>query len=68
MMTRLELTRNVTKVECPWLDFDSLNKGSVVYKFNGITYGCVSQNGVACSFVEDEYPFFELPRDAVKEL
>jgi hypothetical protein len=57
------LTRKVTKEECG-LDKD-LEEDEVVYKYDGPTYGCISDSGVACS-VDGEVPFFELPRDALK--
>lgn len=42
--------------------------GEEFYIFTGATYGCVDEvNGIALSDRgEDEYPFFEFPRDAVE--
>lgn len=60
---KYELTRDVTKDECTWLDAD-LAKGTIVYKYSGITYGCISPRGRAVS-VEIGGPFLEIPRDAL---
>lgn len=64
-MARLTLTRDVTREECHWLDRD-FAKGEHVYSFHKYTYGCVSGSGRAVSLVDDEYPFFELPRAALE--
>lgn len=59
----LVLLRDVTQLECPWLDFD-LKKGDNVYFFTGLTYNCISKGGIACF----KYPicdFFELPISSV---
>jgi hypothetical protein len=61
------LTRDVPRIECPWLDWD-MEKGEHVYAYTGCTYGCVSDNGRAVSKVEGKTPFFELPRDALREV
>jgi hypothetical protein len=59
---RYELTRCVTKEERPF------EKGEIVHDFTGATYGCVRRDvGVACS-LDGGIPFFELPRDALREL
>jgi hypothetical protein len=60
----MELTREVTKAECPWLDAD-MPKGAKVKLYTRYTYGCVSGKGVACCF-DDAGPFFEIPRDALQ--
>lgn len=59
----MKLIRDVRKAECPWLDTD-LPAGTEVLRFVGSTYGVVGA-GVAVSMVEGEYPFFEVPQDAV---
>jgi hypothetical protein len=58
-----KLTRDVTKDECTWLNAD-LAKGTVVYKYPWVTYGCISPSGRAVS-LEIGGPFLELPRDAL---
>lgn len=63
---KMFLTRNVTKLECPWLDQD-MAKGTSVWTYEGPTYGCVSGNGRAVSAVMGENPFFEIPRDALSD-
>lgn len=62
----LELTRDVTKAECSWLNHDFV-EGDRVFKFVGPTFGCISYDGIACAAdSNDEGPFFELPADAVQ--
>lgn len=57
------LTRGVTREECPWLSRD-FKAGERVKPFNRPTYGCIGPSGTACS-VDGDYPFFELPTDAL---
>jgi hypothetical protein len=64
---KLILTRDVSRLECPWLDADMV-KGQSVWTYEGCTYGCVSSNGRAVSKEEGKTPFFELPRDALREV
>lgn len=64
---KLILSRDVSKLECPWLDND-MPKGMAVWSYEGCTYGCISGNGRAVSLVDGETPFFELPRNALKEV
>jgi hypothetical protein len=63
---KLVLTRDVIKEECSWLS-DPHFKGDEVFEYHGCTYGCIA-NGIACSEVDGETPFFELPRDSVEEI
>ena len=58
------IVRDVTKTECPWLDFD-LKKGIPVYRYDGCTYQCISDHGVAVTMVNGKLPFFEVPWNAV---
>jgi len=60
---RYEITRDVTKAECPWLDRD-IARGEIVLAYAGYAYGCIG-NGAACSHDGDER-FFEIPRDALR--
>ncbi len=60
----LTLTRDVTQMECPWLDRD-LPKGTNVWSYHGYDYGVVSSKGVAVTAKEAETPFFEIPSDAI---
>lgn len=62
---RLITVREITRRECSWLHSD-ISAGSEVFAFGKNTYGCISPAGVAVSLVEDEYPFFELPRNGVE--
>lgn len=67
MSMHLVTTRTVTVDECPWLDED-LPEGTNLVRFTKTTYGCVNYNkGVACSYTDD-YPFFEVPIDALEEV
>mgnify|MGYP001377208461 CR=1 FL=1 len=42
-------------------------QGDVVERFRGVTYGCITPDGIAC-IRNGEGPFFEVPRDAVVRL
>ena len=57
------LNRSVTIKECHWLGKD-LEKGKVVYEYNGCTYGAVA-SGIAVSDKPNKTPFYEIPRDSV---
>lgn len=59
-------TRVITQQECPWLDND-VPAGTVLWSYDGATYGVVSDNGKAVSAKLAETPFFEVPVDAIKE-
>lgn len=47
---------------------DCVKAGDIVYAFYGVTYGCISDNGIAVTLVPDKHPFFEVPKDAVEEV
>ena len=66
MEDRLQITRLVTTEEAPWLKKD-LQAGTIVYEFFGVTYGCIGPDGIACTKEPDKTPFFEVPRNAVRE-
>lgn len=63
-MGQFQLTRDLTKAECPWLKAD-LREGTIVHEYTGHTYGCISSKGIACSR-DGGTPFFELPREALE--
>lgn len=63
----METIRDVTKTECPWLDED-IKKGQEVFRYKNYTYGCISPSGIAVTIMDGVEPFFELPREAVKEI
>ncbi len=68
MPRKLTLTRDVSKAECPWLEIN-LKSGSCVYEYTDHTFGCVdAMKGIACTWMPNEPPFFEVPRDAVSGL
>jgi len=61
----LIVAREVTIEECPWLD-EPMPSGTLVHRFTLSTYGCCYlEEGIPVSIRADEYPFFELPRDAL---
>ena len=62
----LRVTRDVSTKECDWLDFE-YKKGDIVYGF-GQSLGTVSTNGWAVTIDPNEYPFYELPLDALEAL
>jgi hypothetical protein len=64
-MTKLILTRDVSKKECSWLG-KTFKTGDIVNLYEGFTYGCVSDDGEACTL--DGETFFELPKDALQEI
>jgi len=41
--------------------------GTIVYKFDGCTYGCIG-GGMAVTLKAGEYPFFELPLDSITKI
>lgn len=59
----LILQRRVTTTECPWLKED-LPLGTVVYFYDGETYGCLSSSGVPVT-LKGETTFVEVPRSAI---
>lgn len=60
------LNRDVTTTECHWLEED-IKKGTELFIYDGYTYGCIQPSGTACSLVEGETPFFEVPTDAIQD-
>jgi hypothetical protein len=67
ILKRYQLFRDVTVNECQWLDRD-FKKGEIVFEYPLYTYGCIGNKGVACSEKDSESPFFELPKDSLKEI
>lgn len=64
-LTTYKLIRDISKGECSWLDQDLL-KGTVVYEYDGHTYGCIGTYGIACTLVPYENPFIEIPLNALE--
>lgn len=60
----MKTMRDVTPDECPWLP-ETVPAGTEVFEWKDYTYGVASHGGVAVSRVEGEYPFFELPWNAL---
>lgn len=70
MNTRLRMTRTIDEREQPWMaDEDtsvkSVAKDCIVYRYDGATYGCVSERGIAVTLEPGQTPFFEVPADSV---
>ena len=62
---KFSLVRDVTRLECDWLERDYL-LGESVYKETGVSYGAVSYGGIAVTDKPGKMQFFELPRAALK--
>ena len=65
--TKLIVTRDITRKECRWLKED-IPAGTVVYLYDGHTYQCISDAGMAVTNEPDKPPFFELPHDALQRV
>lgn len=62
----VELTRNVTVAEYPWL-LEDYEPGKKLRPFDGPTYGVISSQGAATQELDDcNAPFFEIPRSAIR--
>ena len=66
MSEAVELTRNVTREECFWLDRD-YEKGTVMWPWTGGTYGACG-DGEALTEKPGKQPFHEFPKDAIRVL
>lgn len=64
MTCRYVTTREVTQAECWWLTA-TLPVGSVIYRCTRPTYGAV-RDFPATLDPNGDYPFFELPHDAIQ--
>lgn len=63
---KLQLIRDVTPDECDWLS-RTYKKDEILTRCFKPAYGCILSNGVGLTENEDgDYPFFEIPWDAVK--
>lgn len=62
---KYRVTRDVTPDECHWLR-ETVHEGTIVYPYEGVTYGCVG-DGIAVSMTGKKFStFFELPLDALE--
>lgn len=59
-------TRDISQTECPWLPID-IAKNTTLFKYINYTYGCISPEGVAISFEHNKEPFYEVPKNAIRE-
>lgn len=66
-MEVFEITRDLTTDECHWLS-ETIKKGTLVYKYHGHTYGCISHRGTAVTKEHNKLPFFEVPYNAIIEI
>ena len=60
----LQVTRDVTVEECPWLE-KTVYTGHYVWEYLNYTYGCITDTGIAVSEQHGRTPFYELPKDAL---
>ncbi|MEK6860497.1 MAG: hypothetical protein AABY07_00870 [Nanoarchaeota archaeon] len=68
---KYQLLRDITQEECFWTmenEIQFLQKGMIVHKYSGHTYGCVSPTGTAVTVIKDTCPFIEVPTNALKPL
>ena len=65
---RFVMTRTIDTFECPWLDA-TIIEGETLYPCHKPTYGCIGPNGVAATYDPNgDYPFFEVPRNAIRKV
>jgi hypothetical protein len=64
---KYKITRELKKSEYRWLDQD-IPKGTVVFSYEGCTYGCISDRGQAVTLKENTNPFYEVPKDALENI
>ena len=64
-MKKYTVNYDVTPDECPWLH-ETVEKGTIVYKFYGATYGCIGSGIAVTLSKEGDNPFFEMPYLAVR--
>ena len=50
-----------------WLN-RNIKKGEVLLVFEGMTYNCISKNGIAVTELEDTSVFFEVPKTKIEFL
>lgn len=63
-------TRTLSSDNCPWFpDTEIVFEGTIMRRFVGVTYGCISDNGVAITFdlKDGDGPFLEVPKDAIED-
>jgi len=58
-----KVTKDVTKEDYPWLDRD-FQEGEIIFLYEGHTYGCITEEGIAMS-LDGKEPFFEFPKEAL---
>lgn len=58
------ISKTVTKQQAPWLPRD-LEEGSLVFKYTGETFDCISPSGIAICMYPNKFPFYEIPANSV---
>lgn len=67
MERQFKMTRTVDKNEQPWMtDPAVVREGETVWEYQGCTYGCISEGGIAVSYERGETPCFQVPADSVQ--
>jgi hypothetical protein len=66
-MKKFLVMRDIGSTLCPWLD-KRVHEGDIVYEYTGYTYGCISEVGIAVTYLPGEAPFFELPKIYLKQI
>lgn len=60
--------RDIEVEECNWLP-EPVKKGEILYGYSGVTYGCISSNGLAVTRSKrGGPPFFEVPNNAIERI
>lgn len=66
METYYCIIRTIEPSECHWLN-EIVDAGTIVQRFTGVTYGCISPTGTAVLF-EPNGTFCEIPKDALLQI
>lgn len=69
VVRKLVVTRHV-RIDDPYnFSGRDVAEGEVLYRFMKATYGCIDyEGGIPATWDENgDYPFFEFPRDAVRD-
>lgn len=59
------VTKDLEKKEFRWLKRD-FKKGEQLFLWRGLTHGCIGPDGIAVCLVDEQTPFFELPKVALE--
>jgi len=64
---KYKVIKYIAKKKYPWLPH-GIKKGTILYSYPSCTYGCISPKGEAITFIEDQTPFYEVPKDSIKKI